>query len=85
VSHRAVYACVLVETRNGSTFTMLIDEMDDRVGRAYRAWPTRVYAIDKDGRVAFKNRPGPFGFEAAEIRPGLERALGPAGAKASPS
>jgi thiol-disulfide isomerase/thioredoxin len=57
-------------------FPMLVDEMDDRTEHAYRAWPTRVYVVDKDGRIAFKSGPGPFGFIVEEVKPGLERALG---------
>jgi cytochrome oxidase Cu insertion factor (SCO1/SenC/PrrC family) len=61
-------------------FPMLVDEMDNRVETAYRAWPVRVYVIDKEGKVAFKGLPGPFGFKADLIRPELERVLGPPGA-----
>jgi thiol-disulfide isomerase/thioredoxin len=67
----------LCASRMAIPFPILVDGIEDEVGRAYRAWPTRVYAIDKDGRVAFKSRPGPFGFEADEIRPALTRLLGP--------
>jgi hypothetical protein len=63
-------------------FPMLVDEMDNRVGHAYRAWPIRVYVIDGDGRVAFKTRTGPFGFQAEEVSPQLGRLLGAPGAPA---
>lgn len=58
-------------------FPMLADDMDNQVGRTYKAWPIRVYIIDKDGRVAFKSAAGPFGFAVSEIQPALERLLGP--------
>lgn len=58
-------------------FKMLVDDMDNAVGRRYRGWPTRAYIVDKDGKVAFKTIPGPFGFEADLIRPALERIVGP--------
>jgi peroxiredoxin len=61
-------------------FPMLVDEMNNRVERTYRAWPIRVYVVDKDGKIAFKARPGPFGFTADEVRPALEKHLGPAAA-----
>jgi peroxiredoxin len=67
----------LCASRLSIPFPMLVDGLDDQVGRTYRAWPTRVYLIDKDGKVAFKSRPGPFGFEADAIRPALARLLGP--------
>jgi thiol-disulfide isomerase/thioredoxin len=50
---------------------ILVDDMENRTVDAYAAWPTRMYVIDPSGAVAFKSRPGPFGFAAAE----LERAL----------
>jgi thiol-disulfide isomerase/thioredoxin len=54
-------------------FPMLVDDMADSVERAYTAWPTRIYVVDRDGRIAFKSRPGPFGFEAAPLRAALAR------------
>ena len=56
-------------------FPMLVDDLDDRVGRTYRAWPIRVYLIGGDGQIAFKTRPGPYGFDAEELRPEIERLL----------
>jgi thiol-disulfide isomerase/thioredoxin len=66
-------------------FPMLVDEIDNRVGRTYRAWPIRVYVVDKDGKIAFKSATGPFGFVVDEIRPALERVLGPAAPVSTPT
>lgn len=46
---------------------MVVDEMDDRVGRAYCAEPDRIYLIDDAGRVAYRGAPGPFGFNPIEL------------------
>jgi thiol-disulfide isomerase/thioredoxin len=54
-------------------FPMLVDDMGDSVDKAYAAWPTRIYVVDMEGRIAFKSRPGPFGFEAAPLRTAIER------------
>jgi type I thyroxine 5'-deiodinase len=54
---------------------ILVDGLDDGVEQAYAAWPDRLYVIDRDGRVAFKSRPGPFGFKADLLGAALERAL----------
>jgi type I thyroxine 5'-deiodinase len=54
---------------------MLIDDMEDGTDRAYTAWPTRLYVVDPAGRIAYKSRPGPFGFEAAGLRAALETLL----------
>lgn len=45
----------------------LIDGLDDAVGRAYAAWPDRLYLIGKDGRIAYKSDPGPRGFKPEEL------------------
>lgn len=37
--------------------------MDDVVNIAYAAWPSRIYAIDTDGRVAVMGAPGPRGLQ----------------------
>lgn len=56
-------------------FTTLIDEMDNRVELAYSAWPDRLYLIGKDGRIAWKGRPGAVGFVPAELAVAIEEAL----------
>jgi type I thyroxine 5'-deiodinase len=57
-------------------FPMLVDDLDDHVGRRYQAWPIRVYIVDKDGKIAWKTLPGPFGFEAELVRPAFDKHLG---------
>lgn len=46
---------------------MVVDEIDDRVGRAYAAMPDRLYVLGRDGRVAYKGGAGPFGFNPSEM------------------
>ena len=41
----------------------LVDGLDDAVNKAYAAWPDRLYLIAKDGTVAYRGEPGPFGFD----------------------
>jgi type I thyroxine 5'-deiodinase len=47
--------------------TMVVDEIDNRVGQAYDAAPDRLYVIDREGRVAYRGGPGPFGFNPSEM------------------
>ena len=49
------------------TMPALIDSDDNVVNRAYAAWPDRLYAIDVDGKIAFKSGPGPFGFKTPDL------------------
>ena len=46
---------------------LLVDELDDRVGRAYSAFPDRLYLLDREGRVVHKSGRGPFGFRPREL------------------
>jgi iodothyronine deiodinase-like protein len=51
----------------------LLDEADNRVERAYTAWPDRLYVIDTSGRIAYKSAAGPFGFKPADVADTLKR------------
>ena len=53
-------ACV---RRLGIKFPALVDGFDNRVETAYTGWPDRMYLIAPGGKVLYKSRPGPFGFD----------------------
>ncbi len=63
-------ACV---RKLGIKFPALIDGFDNRTETAYTGWPDRIYLIDRDGRVAFKTKPGPFGFKPDELHNALDK------------
>lgn len=52
-------------------FPMLVDTMDDAVNNAYSGVPSRLYLIDRSGKIAFKNGRGPFGFNLDELEHSL--------------
>ncbi len=54
---------------------LLVDEMDDRVGHAYSGMPSRLYVIDRAGKVAYKSGRGPFGFKPEEMEQSLVMCL----------
>lgn len=60
---------------------MVVDEIDNRTERAYTPWPDRPYVIDAEGRVTYKSRPGPFGFEIEPLAQALAAVAGHVGAK----
>jgi len=66
-------ACV---RKLGIKFPAVLDEFDNSTERAYTGWPDRMYLILADGAVAYKSRPGPFGFKPDELRVALEHAVG---------
>ena len=49
----------------------LIDSIDDTVGAQYSGMPNRLYLIDQQGRVVFKNGRGPFGFHPRQLEQAL--------------
>jgi thiol-disulfide isomerase/thioredoxin len=53
------------------TIPMVADELDNRVGHAYSGLPTRLYLIDREGRVAYKSGRGPFGVKPGELEQSL--------------
>ena len=53
----------------------LLDGFDNPTERAYTGWPDRLYVISRDGRVAYKSKPGPFGFHPSEMEAALQKAL----------
>ena len=62
----------------------VIDDLHNSTEEAYTAWPDRLYVIDGNGRIAFKSKPGPFGFKPKEVEQTLQR-LFPAAAPAQVS
>jgi len=52
-------------------FPMVVDTIDDAVGSYYSGMPSRLYLIDGEGKVAFKNGRGPFGFKPDELEHSL--------------
>jgi len=63
-------------TRLAIELPALVDGFDDATERAYTGWPERLYLIDRDGRVAYKSRPGPYGFKPNELERALEALVG---------
>jgi hypothetical protein len=54
-------------TRLGIKLPALVDRFDDSTEKAYSGWPDRLYLVDRNGRVAYKSKPGPFGFKPADL------------------
>ena len=53
----------------------LVDHFDDATERAYTGWPERLYLVDRDGRVAYKSLPGPFGFKLGDLEAALRSVM----------
>jgi hypothetical protein len=70
-------ACV---RKLGIKFPAVLDEFGNSTEQAYTGWPDRMYLIDSHGRVVYKSKPGPFGFDTDELRAAIERLVGKPGA-----
>ena len=53
----------------------MVDEFGNSTEQAYTGWPDRLYLIDAKGRVAYKSKPGPFGFKSEELKAALDKTL----------
>ena len=65
-------ACV---RKLGIEFPAVLDEFGNSTEQAYTGWPDRIYLIDSQGRVAYKSRPGPFGFKPDQLGTRLAQTL----------
>jgi len=57
----------------GIKFPAVIDGFDNTTEKAYTGWPDRIYLVDANGRIAYKSKPGPFGFKPDELASALTR------------
>ena len=55
----------------GLSFPMVVDTIDDRVNNLYSGLPSRLYLIDRAGKIAYKSGRGPFGFKTPELEHSL--------------
>ena len=62
----------------GIEMPAVVDNLDNAAEIAYTGWPDRLYLIDRDGRIAYKSKPGPFGFKPADLAAALKRVASPA-------
>jgi hypothetical protein len=63
-------ACV---RKLGINIPAVLDEFGNSTELAYTGWPDRMYLIDAHGRVAFKSKPGPFGFKPDQLSAALAK------------
>ena len=67
-----VEACAL---RLELSIPTLIDDMENSTDQSYYALPDRLYLVGRDGRIAYRGAPGPWGFVAAELEAAIESYL----------
>ena len=55
---------------------LYVDGMDDGVSALYSAKPTRIYFIDREGKVVYNPGIGPFGYSPDELDEVIGRHIG---------
>jgi len=53
----------------------LIDDMENSTDQKYYALPDRLYLVGRNGRIAYRGAPGPWGFVAAELEKAIQSYL----------
>ena len=53
----------------------LIDDMENSTDLEYYALPDRLYLVGRNGRIAYRGAPGPWGFVAAELEKAIQNYL----------
>jgi thiol-disulfide isomerase/thioredoxin len=59
--------------RLGINFPALVDGLDNHTEIAYTAWPDRMFLIAPGGKLLYKSRPGPFGFDPDDLAAALKK------------
>ena len=59
----------------GIKFPAMIDGFDNQVETAYTGWPDRLYLIGQGGRILYKSRPGPFGFDPDDLAQAIKTSV----------
>jgi len=54
---------------------LYVDRMDNRVAELYTSRPTRIYFIDRQGKVVYNPGIGPFSFNPDHLEPVIKRYL----------
>jgi hypothetical protein len=57
----------------GIEIPAVLDEFGNSTESAYTAWPDRLYLIDAAGKVAYKSKPGPFGFHPNDLEAAMKK------------
>ena len=57
----------------GIKIPAVLDEFGNSTEANYTAWPDRLYLIDGQGKVVFKSKPGPFGFEPDDLAKAIKQ------------
>lgn len=58
------------------TMPVLVDRLDNKVDGLYAGWPERLFVVDRDGKIAYAGKQGPWGFKPHEVADWLKVNVG---------
>jgi tetratricopeptide (TPR) repeat protein len=64
-------------------FPTLLDSMDGSAEKAYAAWPSKAYLVDRQGRVVFSSGLSELDFKPSQLEAAIRKASAPANASRS--
>jgi hypothetical protein len=59
----------------GIEIPAVLDEFGNSTEFAYTGWPDRLYLINASGRIVYKSKPGPFGFNPDDLQAALKKVV----------
>ena len=62
-------------TRLNLSMPCVVDSIDNAVDNLYAAWPERIFVLDRDGKITYAGKQGPWGFKPKQAERALRRAL----------
>lgn len=54
------------------TMPMVVDKIDNKIGKMYAGWPNRMLIIGTDGKIAYASRPAPNGTDSRRLEEWLQ-------------
>ena len=54
---------------------MLVDRIDNDVDQKYVGLPMRMFLIDREGKIAFAGKKGPFGWDDDAFEEAVKKVL----------
>ncbi|MCH7591445.1 MAG: deiodinase [Planctomycetes bacterium] len=54
---------------------VVVDTMDNRVDIQYAAWPERMFVVDRNGKIIYAGKQGPWGFKPKAAEKALKKLL----------
>jgi len=71
-------------TRLKISMPVLVDKIDNKVDGLYAGWPERMFIVDREGKIAYAGKQGPWGFKPEEVAEWLKKNIGPPADKIGP-